>query len=362
MARFFLLYILLIVLSCQSDDGANTSPVGERNFGMGFTSWPYAPSVESVNDTYAFLQNNGDIYAEHIDERIPWNAWIDDNILPASFVESIDAKVAKREQDMKLLLSVSVLNTNREDLKEDWNGNPVNYNAINDQWIEDAYVNHVEYLVERLDPQYLVYAIEVNELLMRSPDKWEGFKLLMANVEERLRSSYPNLPMSQSITLHNLYQPEVANPVQYTDEISSYMNQNDFVAISYYPFFKNFKTKTEFQEGFDFLNAQTSLPIAVVETSHLAEDLIVPNLNINIPGNPNEQKDYLEVLLDNAAGNNYEFIIWWSHRDYDLLWETFPDELKDLGQIWRDTGLLDENGLERPAFNLWLSQLNSTSN
>jgi hypothetical protein len=55
---------------------------------------------------------------------------------------------------------------------------------------------------------------------------------------------------------------------------------------------------------------------------------------------------------------DYEFIIWWAHRDFDALWETFPPELRDLGQLWRDTGLLDESGNERQAFLLWSEQLN----
>jgi len=30
---------------------------------------------------------------------------------------------------------------------------------------------------------------------------------------------------------------------------------------------------------------------------------------------------------------------------------TFPEEVEDIGQIWRDTGLLDETGKERSGYN-----------
>ena len=46
------------------------------------------------------------------------------------------------------------------------------------------------------------------------------------------------------------------------------------------------------------------------------------------------------------------------YPDFDALWQTFPDEVKAIGQIWRDTGLLDEDGNERPAFTVWQAHFN----
>jgi len=62
--------------------------------------------------------------------------------------------------------------------------------------------------------------------------------------------------------------------------------------------------------------------------------------------------------LSNAHRQDYEFVIWWTHRDYDELWKTFPPELKDLGSLWKDTGILDENGNLRPAYKTWTAILN----
>jgi len=47
------------------------------------------------------------------------------------------------------------------------------------------------------------------------------------------------------------------------------------------------------------------------------------------------------------------FVIWWAHRDYDELWEIFPDEVNDIGKLWLDTGLVDESGQEKLAFETW---------
>lgn len=348
----------LFVNSCGSDDTNNVpSDALERNFDMGFTSWSFGATQQDVDDTYAFIGEHATIYAEHVDNQIPWNAWMNDTTLPVDFANEITGKADKKIAGKKLLLSVSLLNANRDDLAEDVDGSVPSYSTINDLEIEDAYTKHVQYLVDQFLPDYLVIAIEVNELRLRSSDLWEGYQALIQKVTSRIKGMYPDLPISASISLHNLFEPTVGDPTAYIDDVVSHMNQQDFVAISYYPFLKNQKTATEFQETLDFLHDRVSQPIAFVETSHLAEGLIIPNLNVSITGTPEEQNVYLETLLANARDQDYEFIIWWAHRDYDALWETFPAEVKDVGQIWRDTGLLDEDGTERPAFSTWKTAL-----
>ena len=57
------------------------------------------------------------------------------------------------------------------------------------------------------------------------------------------------------------------------EEMANYMNHMDFVAISFYTFFKDLHTAVEFQGVFDFLHSRINKPIAFVETSHIAEDL-----------------------------------------------------------------------------------------
>lgn len=350
-----LLLSLLIVLSLSgcSDDEPNVTPVSSRVFGMGFTSWSYGPTLEDVNNTYSFIADNADIYSEHIDSSIPWSAWMNNESLPAEFTNDIAGKVARKIPGKELLLSVSVLNLDRDDLAFDFDGITPDYTTIDEARIKDAYFKHIEFLVGEFNPDYLVVAMEVNELRMKSPEKWEGYKNMINDVKTRIAQAYPTLKISESVTLHNLYNPDVVNPQLYIDEIMGHVNQNDFVAISFYPFFKNLKSKPEIQAAFNILHTNATKKIAFVETAQLAENLVIDNLNVSIDGNEAQQRDYLETLLENANSQSYEFIIWWAHRDYDALWQTFPDELKDLGQIWRDTGLLDENGTQRPAFSVW---------
>ncbi|WP_299229467.1 glycosyl hydrolase 53 family protein [uncultured Psychroserpens sp.] len=348
-----LLGFFVCLASCNNNDESVSSDLVNRNFKMGFTTWSFGPTEQDVEDTYLFIENNSDIYAEHIDNKIPWNAWINNLILPTEFTNEINGRVNRKIHTKQFLLSVSLLNSNRDELALDFDGTIPSYTNLNDIEIEDAYFRHIRYLVNQFSPDYLVIAIEVNELRLRNESKWNAYKLLIQNVKSRIKQLYPNLSISESISLHNLYEPNIDNPTEYIDEVINHMNQMDFVSISFYPFIKNQHSRNEFQQTLDFLHNRITKPIAFVESSHLAENLLVPNLNISINGNETEQNNYLETLLTNAQQQDYEFIIWWAHRDYDALWETFPIELMDIGKLWRDTGLLDEEGNERLSFTTW---------
>ena len=350
--------MLFLLVSC-SDDSENGTGSTQNDPKLGFTTWSFGPNLEDVNGTYAFIENNAEIYAEHIDNRIPWNAWINGLALPVEFTNEIRGRADRKITEKPLLLSVSLFNSNRDELASDFDDTIPSYTNLDDDNIKNAYFQHVNYLVEAFTPDYLVIAIEVNELRLRSPEKWEGYKNLILEVRTSIKQAYPNLKIAASVSLHNLFEPDVADPETYITDITNHMNQMDFVAISFYPFLKNLNTTAQFQQAFDFLHTKTTLPIAFVETAHLAENLVIPNLNVSINGNEEEQRTYLETLIENAENKDYEFIIWWAHRDYDALWATFPDDVKDLGQVWRDTGLLDEDGVERPAYSVWSSQLNN---
>src|SRR5690606_38448064 len=79
----FLAPIVVVLFSCEERAAPQETCVksdffgefGNREFQMGFSSWPYAATAEAVDDTYRFISENADVYSEHIDANIPWNAW-----------------------------------------------------------------------------------------------------------------------------------------------------------------------------------------------------------------------------------------------------------------------------------------------
>ena len=356
-----LVIFTLLLLGCSSDNRQEIDPADDlffdeyntREFKMGFTTWPYAPSQEAVIDTNSFLESNGDVYSEHIDSEIPWNAWLNNTVLPDFFTEMVATRAARRTSENSMTLSISLLNLERSDLMQDVDGTVPHYSSLADDHIADAYYKHVHYLVEQLTPQYLVIAVEIDGILQFAPEKWEGYKALMADVKSRIKNDFPLLPISESVMLHNFYQPNYGVPEEVIFEVSSYINTMDFAAISFYPFLKGLSTISEFQAALDFLHAQVNVPIAFAETGHLSEDLTIESFDLFIAGNQFEQNDYMQTLLINAQEEDYEYIIWWTHRDYNALWETFPENLKDLGKLWISTGIINEDGLGKDAYLSW---------
>ena len=362
---FFLIVVLLSSTGCRkrtedkkcADSGFSTS-FTSRNFSMGFTTWPFGPDYADREATYQFISANADIYSEQFDNYIPWKVLMNNQPFPTDLTNDIASRISLRPIAHQLLLSVSLLNIQRNDLLADADGTLPVYTSMDDPAIVDAYTKYVKYLVGQFQPDYLVLAMEVNEFRIKQESKWPGYKNLIQVVKNRLKVDYPALQIAESVTLHNWFNPAVTNPDTYIIEITNYVNQQDFVAISFYPFLKGQQTKQAFQEAFDFLNSRATKPIAFVETAHIAEDLSVPAFNVSIKGDVCQQNEYLETLLSNARQHPYEFLIWWTHRDYDELWQIFPDSTKDLGKLWKDTGLQNESGQERPALVTWKGVLN----
>lgn len=364
-----LFFVLFSLVACEKEKttpitsetcGVSTDieNISNREFLMGFSSWAYGPTETDKQETYDFIANNADIISEQIDNKIPWQAWINDTNLPDDFVNDINYRVNHKPAGHKLFLSATLLNTNRTDLLEDFDGSIPSYTNLSDTHIEEAYFKHCTYLIDAFVPDYFVLSLEVNELLMNVPEKWEAYKALMQNIRTRIKSNYPNLPISESVTLHNWYNPEVVNKNEYISEVTNYVNNFDFVAVSNYPFFKDQHNSMQFQESFDFLHTQTSKPIALTETAHIAQLLDIPSYDISIYSDSCEQKEYLETILLNASSNNYYFVIWWCYRDYDKLWLTFPDEYKEIGKLWLNTGLLKGDGTARPSYEVWKKVFN----
>jgi len=328
-----------------------------RHFHMGFTTWQFGPNYADRIATYDFISKNADLYSEQFDHYIPWQALINNQPLPKDLTDDIASRLSLKPSGKKLLLSISLLNIPRDGLLPDIDGTIPAYTSISDSVIANAYIKYVRFLTDEFHPDYLVIGMEVNEFRIKKPDQWNAYLQLTGTVASQLKQVYPTLKLSSSITLHNWYQPNVTNPDAFIKEMTDYENAQDFVAISFYPFLKGLSTNTDFQKAFDFLHAQAKKPIAFTETGHIAETLSVPSYNLYVSTDVCQQNSYLETLFTNANEHNYEFIVWWTHRDYDALWQTFPDSTKDLGKLWKDTGLVDELGNERPAMKTWRAAL-----
>ena len=102
-----------------------------------------------------------------------------------------------------------------------------------------------------------------------------------------------------------------------------------------------------------FSKQYENMAISQAESRSLLEDIIPKTYNVEISGNPEKQATYFEMLLDRANREYYLLIVAFLHRDYDALWEKIKSMSPEAFIVWKDCGLLDENGAERPALEVW---------
>jgi hypothetical protein len=332
----------------------------KREFLMGFTSWPYAATPEAVRETYAFISTNADLVVEHMDDGVPWTESLRDAPFPKAFLEKIEGRRKNRPPGMKLLLSLTPLNLGHNGLAEcAGNGQrpplPVELKRkpFDDQKVIRAYVNYCRRMVEFFQPDFLVTGIESNELLNNQPQQWDAYLELGRQVRHELQQRFPRLPLSESITLHKLRDQQNPRLAEYRTKIHALVQSHDFFAVSFYPFFLGLHTEKEFAEALDDLPAFSDKPIAIAETGHPAEPIKIRTWKLDFPADAQEQAAFVQVLLSQAQVHHYLFVTYWTARDFDELWKTFPESVKDLGTLWRDTGLIDEAGRPRPAYEMW---------
>jgi len=336
----------------------------QTNVLMGFTSWPYGATPKAVTDTYAFIGANANLINEHLDDGVPWAEALQNDTFPRSFIAKMEGRRKNRPQGTSLLLSLTALNMGRAGLADCVGEGgkqalpePLRGKYFNDAQIKTAYLNYCVWMVDFFKPDYLLTGIEANELLNNKPGEWVGYLELSRYIQQELKRRYPTLPLSESITLHKLLDKNNQALEEYRQKIRGFVAGHDFFAVSFYPFFLGLHTVREFADALEFLPRFSDKPVGIAETGHPAEPIVIKSFKLNFETTPAEQNQYVKTLLDQARTHHYLFVTYWACKDFDELWQTFPDAVKDLGRLWRDTGLVDENNRERPACATWREAL-----
>ena len=334
-----------------------------RPFYLGFTSWTSGPSEKDVSETYAFITQHADLITEHI-EGVPWTEASQDAPFPRGFQENIQQRRRNRPSGLKLVLAISPLNMGRSALAS-YYGEKENMplpqefqgKSFDHPTIKKAYFNYCRRMAEYFEPDYFIIGIETNELLRNTPAEWEHFVEFSQYVHSELKKRFPRLPMAQSVTLHVLLDKKLQDLDQYQKRIKQFIADYDFNAVSFYAFFLGLHRYEEFVRAFESIRQFSSKPIAISECGHPAEPVVAKTWNLNLPSDPEEQSNFVKALLEQAQKHRYLFVTQFASRDYDDLWKMFPDDVKDLGRLWRDTGLVDENSNKRPAYAEWMKAL-----
>lgn len=349
-AAFFLLGIPASLLP-GSDAPA------ERHFAMGFTPFPWDTTPDAVRGTGEFIARNGDLLVHHFDNGVPWTEALEGRPFPAGLASDWSRRM-ELSRGKRVFLALTPLDGGRKDLAlyrgESENmplPEPFRGKALDDPLVKRAYLDYCRRAVETFRPDHLAIGIEVNELILNSQVKWPAFLSLYRETRAALKELWPALPICATVTLHALTDPAKKSRNGQEELIRRFLEENDFAGISYYPFMAGNMERPE--APLDWLRGFTAKPIAIAETGFPAETLRIPSLFLTLQSSPALQEAYLEKLLGRAERDRYLFVGYFLHRDYDAMWERIRSAAPEFFIAWKDCGLLDGEGRERPAFAAW---------
>jgi hypothetical protein len=363
----FSLLIVLSVFGCQKD-AEIAADENNRTFYLGVTPWPADFTTAEVDTSYAFINNHCDIVSHHFDDGVPYEEAFNNLPMPTNLQNDVQYRKTKTNSNKKILLSVSALNLTRKEkadyysqsnisasIKSTWNNLPFdNANVIT------AYFNYVSWLVDSFHPNYVNFGVESNNALF-NPSEFTKYKYFLSQVYSRLKIKYPNIPLFISFMVDE-------SPEGYANA-SQLIPYTDYIGLSAYPYVVvsssvNGNTNPALfpSNFFDKFIALSNKPLVFAETSYIAENLVIPSLNLNKQGNENWQNDYLQLVCTICNKHNAKFLIWFCSKDYDAASATLQSQglYQDLFGLWQDTGLKNQNGRERLAYKTWLNWMSKT--
>lgn len=329
---------------------------------MAVTPWPADFTQQSVDDTYNFINHHCDMVSHHFDEGIPYEEAYRNLPWPQQLQTDVAFRKSKTS-GKKIFLSVAALNLSRHE-KADYYSHSDNITdsvkkywkqvSFNDDKVITAYVRYISYLVDQLNPQFVNYGVESNEVHWDN-NQFVLYKDFVSKVFSQLKTKYPQLPFFVSFMVNE-------DPLALS-LASQLLPYSDYVSLSAYPYTSattadgNTDPKKFPIDYFTrFLDLAPSKPWGFAETGYIAQDLIIPSYSLNKHGTVEWQKDYLDLVCKLGNSRKAKFLVWFCNADYD----TGDNRLKSLGLyndllgLWQDTGLKDENNIERPSCQLWL--------
>jgi hypothetical protein len=320
---------------------------------MGFQDFAYDKTDKGAKNTYAFLRENADIVCLQFGADCPWQEAYDGEPFPQVLQDKMKERRDGVGADTRIYLEISPLDMGRAAMggtnMDDFEDKP-----FDDPMVKQAYLAYARGMVEFFEPAFLCIGIEVNELAGNSPQLWPGYVELHKYIYATLKEEHPDLPVFATMTLHNMLAEKSKGNEERLEQLRALLPYNDVAGISFYPFLGDHRDPDAPTKNFNWIrNFVGDLPIAITETAYPAESLSLETWDINIPASPADQVDYLQTVFNMAERDEYLFVINFAYRDYDIWWEKEKDKWDDWVKAWKDTGILDGQGVPRPSFELW---------
>lgn len=351
----------MLLLSMAACKKTNDNKGETRSFYMGNTPWPANFTAADVQDAYRFINDHCDMVSHHFDEGIPYEEAYRGLPMPDSLRFAVQYRKTSTAGGKKILLSVAALDLSRHEKAAYYQlarqkDSIVNYwkqLPLNDPKVITAYVKYISYLVDALQPHYVNYGVESNDFNW-DPVKFVQYKDFIGKVYAQLKSKYTTIPFFVSFMVNS-----APAALQYAAQL---LNYTDYVSLSAYPYIelialhKNADPKLLPADYFTrFIELAPQKPWGFAETGYAAEDLTIPAFALNGRGTEAWQSDYLDLICRLCHDKKASFLVWFCHKDYDAAAATLQSLglYTDLFGLWKDIGLVDEQGRHRPAFDLW---------
>jgi hypothetical protein len=358
-------WVLVIVL-------LNTGWEESRPFLMGMTPFPFDLSETAQDETYKQLSEYTDLILHHMDTGIPWEEALTGEPYHPAVMRNIEERIAHIQPSQRVYLSITPNAAERSQIAGYWGADesmPLSEawreRSFDDPEVITAFLNHARFMIEQFQPDYFAYGIEVTCAYRGEEDTaFQEFLAFAKMVYPTLKAEYPDLVIFATICAISVESDDIEALVEAGREVVAY---SDLIGLSIYPYLfgniglegiANPSTLTD-----DWLSRWATIdpqkPFAITETGYIAQDLIIPEFGISVKGTEGHQAEYVQRLLKEAQRLDAEFVIWFVLRDYDA----FVQTVEVLGietqnfLLWRDTGLIDEAGVPRPASQVWIEWL-----
>jgi hypothetical protein len=326
-----------------------------RSFHLAMTPFPHDSTLAAVEAAYAAVATHCDMITQHFDDGVPWPEAYAGTPYAAGALADIDYRAGHRPPGHRLYLAVTPISVTRDGLAPYRGDSPSmpRPGAWADRDFDSpevlaAYLNHCRYMIGRFSPDYFAYGVEANILRAKNPAAFAKYVEMSRQVYAALKKEYPELPIFITVQAEVFH----ADPVNQAAAIGQLMQYSDYVAVSSYPYWMFPDPADLPADWFSRLAALApGKPFAIAETGFIAEDLVMTDPPVSIPGSAARQNSYLGFLLERSAALDARFVNWFLARDYDQGWSHWglPEWMKE----WKDIGLIDGDGNARPSLAAW---------
>jgi hypothetical protein len=360
--RFLSSFLLVVCLSGAVQAQTDSA----RPFLLGFTPFPYEISFAAVDYTYARIAQDADLIVHHFDNGVPWTEALSGAPYSANLVTDWNGRLARTSPHQRVMVTVTPINLLRDGLAL-YHGQtdnlpvpaPFDRYGFDHPSVLTAFLNYCDDIIAAFNPDYFLFGIEVNLLMKIAPAQWDAYMTLHRQVYAHLKRQYPQLPAFVSLTGIDIIDGYTdANPQGQARAFNDVIDYTDYLGLSVYPYMTHYMTAAIPTALFGQLDALTDKPLALTETGYPAQTFAIDldGTPVELVSDPQKQAMWIAHTLEQAAQRDFLMVVNFVLRDYDALWRQIGAR-NDLTIAWRDTGLYDEDGAERPALDIWRTWL-----